>query len=92
MVKKQNLKKEIKNIISASEIGQYYFCSNSWFLQKNGYIPISKKLDTGNRKHEELGIIIHILEKQMKKARLITLTAYVLFFISIIILLIGVIF
>lgn len=92
MVKKQNFKKELKNIISASEIGQYYFCSNSWFLQKSGYIPISKKLEIGKRKHEELGIIIYKLEEQNKKARLITKAGYVLFFISIIIFLFEVIF
>ena len=57
-----NLAKEIKkadnkksDILNASEIAQYYFCSQSWFLQKIGHKPISPKLELGIKKHKKLG-------------------------------------
>ena len=92
MGNKKNIKKELNNVISASEIGQYYFCSNSWLLQKCGYIPISKNLEIGKQKHEKLGKIINNLEKQNKKSSLFRIAGIILLAISIIFVLFEVIF
>jgi hypothetical protein len=70
------------NIISASEIGQYYFCSNAWFLQKCGFKPISSNLDIGIKKHDELGKIIINSEKEIKKSNIFVLLGIILFIIS----------
>ena len=37
------------DIIRASEIGQYQYCSISWKLQKNGYRPNSLYLNKGRK-------------------------------------------
>jgi len=47
------------NVINASEIGQYNYCSYSWYLQKCGYKPESKLLAEGVKKHESLGFTIN---------------------------------
>jgi hypothetical protein len=43
------------DIISASEIGQYVYCSKSWYLQKCGYQPQSPRLEEGIQHHVTLG-------------------------------------
>ena len=92
MTNKQKVKKSNNNIISASEIGQYYFCSNSWYLQKCGYIPISNNLETGRKKHKQIGRIITNLERKEKNSNFIKYIGDIFFIISILIFLIQVIF
>jgi len=43
------------DVLNASEIGQYQFCSMAWYLQRQGYEPISPLLDVGTEKHMLLG-------------------------------------
>jgi hypothetical protein len=86
MVQKKNIFKE-NDIISASEIGQYQYCSISWFLQKCGYYPKSDSLDSGLIKHKNIGKIIDNIDRKQKKSRLLLLIGYLLFFIALIILL-----
>ena len=74
------------NIISASEIGQYYFCSNAWFLQKCGFKPISPKIDIGIKKHDELGRVIINSEKEIKKSNIFALFGSMLLIISLLLL------
>ena len=42
-------------VISASEIGQYEYCSISWDLARGGYKPTSKKLEIGTMMHVAIG-------------------------------------
>lgn len=42
-------------IICASEIGQFSFCSVAWYLQKQGYKPDSAALVRGEKAHYILG-------------------------------------
>jgi hypothetical protein len=91
MVEKKTVNKSGKDIIRASEIGQYYFCSNSWYLQKCGYQPISKQLEFGTKKHEELGRIIDNLEKENKRSNIFTAIGIILLIITILIFLFEVV-
>jgi hypothetical protein len=86
MSKRKKIKILEKDIISASEISQYYFCSNAWFLQKCGFKPISTKLDNGIKKHEEAGKIIINMEKKIKKSNIFALLGIIFLIISLFIL------
>jgi len=45
-----------KKLFSASEIGQFSFCSVYWFLRKQGYsISSSKKNAYGVKMHNKMG-------------------------------------
>ena len=80
-----------KRIISASEIGQYHYCSVSWYLQRNGYRPKSKNLEIGLNRHKQLGMKIDNINKNLLKSKIIAIIGYVLFFISLIFLVFEVI-
>ncbi len=43
------------DMLSASEIGQYVFCSNAWRLHRMGYKPESPLLEQGTTTHITLG-------------------------------------
>jgi hypothetical protein len=71
-----------KNTISASEIGQYHYCSMSWYLQKCGYEPRSEMLEVGKQKHVELGRTIDNVQSSIRKSRLCKISAVLLLLIS----------
>jgi len=79
------------DIISASEIGQYHYCSVGWYLQKCGYKPQSALLEVGAQKHVELGKILDHTQKGLKQSRLLALAGYLLLVIAVIVILVGVI-
>jgi len=83
---KKKIKISEKDIISASEIGHYYFCSNAWFLQKCGFKPVSPQLDIGLKKHEALGKIISTTEKEIKKSNIFLLFGIIFLIISLLLL------
>lgn len=87
---KQNILKST-DVISASEIGQYHFCSIAWFLQKCGYQPKSQMLDIGLKKHMELGSLMDNAQANIRKSRVMSIIGYLLFIIGLLILLFGVI-
>jgi len=68
------------DVIMASEIGQYCFCSISWYLQKWGYKPISPMIEIGIKKHEELGKIIELSQKRNKKSKAFAVAGYLILF------------
>ena len=86
---KQTLLK--KDVISASEIGQYVYCSISWYLQKCGYEPKSHFLDIGAKKHVELGNIMDSLQYKKKTSRILAIVGYLLIAIAILLIFLGVI-
>jgi hypothetical protein len=54
-----NMKRD-DSLFSASEIGQFTFCSVSWFLKRKGYhSPPSKKKSHGMRIHNKMGRKTH---------------------------------
>ncbi|MCX6666072.1 MAG: hypothetical protein NT038_08475 [Euryarchaeota archaeon] len=79
------------NVIRASEINQYTYCSVSWFLQKKGYEPQSPALETGKNTHKHLGVTIDSLEKEQHKSQRLSLIGYLLIAVIVIIILIEVI-
>jgi hypothetical protein len=81
---KQLSTKEKDFMISASEIGQYIYCSVAWYLQKKGYEPNSPFLEIGTIKHLDLGTIIDITCYEKKKSNMLAIVGLVLFVISII--------
>ena len=79
------------DIISASEIGQYHYCSMAWYLQKCGYEPKSIYLEPGVKKHIELGKIIDQTQKDYKISNIIAYIGYLALIFAMIILLFEVI-
>ena len=78
-------------IINASEIGQYHYCSMAWYLQKCGYEPKSPLLDVGIKKHTELGEIIDYTQINIKKSRVLAIVGYFLLIVAVLIVLFEVI-
>ena len=85
-----NNKKNHKKLISASELAQYQYCSIAWKLKKLGYIPNSKSLEIGGKKHEQYGRIIDINKNLNKKSNIFVIISILLFVIAIILLIIEV--
>lgn len=79
-----------KDILSASEIGQYHFCSIAWYLQRCGYKPQSDLIEVGTKKHAELGNIVDSTQKHMKKSRVLAIAGYLLMAITIVLFLLEV--
>ncbi len=79
------------NVIKASEIGQYCYCSISWYLQKCGYKPKSPMLELGIKKHKDLGKIIESTQKSSKKSKIFTIAGYSFLIIGLLIILFEVI-
>lgn len=77
---------EKNSVISASEIGQYCFCSISWYLQKQGFKPNSELLEIGHKKHDEIGQLIKKTEIKIVKSKILALIGYIVLFLSIFIL------
>jgi hypothetical protein len=89
----KKLKKKIhKNIISASEIGQYQYCSIAWKLKKMGFEPESELLQIGKDKHESHGKIINHSEKLIKKSYFYKIIGFLLIIITILYFIIEVVF
>lgn len=79
------------DIINASEIGQYHYCSIAWYLQKCGYEPKSPMLDIGTKKHVELGRIVDHTQANIKRYRVIAIAGYLMLIIGVLIFLFEVI-
>lgn len=69
----------------ASEIGQFHFCSLSWYLQRLGYKPDSQHLSIGLKKHALLGKTLNRLEKKNRFVSAIRKLAVGLILIAILI-------
>lgn len=81
-----------RKILSASEIGQYNFCSVAWYLQRCGYKPRSDLLEIGAKKHTELGNIVNSAQKHATASRLLATAGYLLIAVAILLILIEVMF
>jgi hypothetical protein len=79
------------DIISASEIGQYHYCSIAWYLQRSGFQPKSEFLDKGLKKHKELGHAIDEINYNLKKSMIFKITGLFLLIIVFFILIFEVI-
>ena len=91
MVESNKKKRKISKVINASDIGQFHFCSISWYLKKLGYKPESDLIDQGVSKHKKLGITIDNAKKYSKKSKLYKLAGILFFIISLVFLIFEVI-
>jgi len=78
-------------IISASEIGQYNYCSIAWYLRKCGYEPVSALLNIGAEKHAHLGKVLDDAQTEVRRSMLLAAIGLVLIIISVFVLLFEVI-
>jgi hypothetical protein len=80
-----------KDVISASEINQYVYCSKSWYLQRCGYAPKSPFLDIGKKAHVNLGLTIDDIQKEISSSKRLAIIGYLLLLITILVILFGVV-
>ncbi len=78
-------------VISASEIGQYHYCSIAWYLRKCGYEPVSALLDAGAEKHAQLDVVLNKTEKGMKRAVFLATIGCLLLTLAFLIIIFGVV-
>jgi hypothetical protein len=78
----QNKSRLSKKLISASEIGQYNYCSVAWFLHRCGYEPLSESLEVGAKAHVELGNILDYTKQNTQKSKILSYIGYILLIIG----------
>lgn len=86
-----NPKKYKSQIISASEIGQYNFCSISWKLKKKGFIPKKEYIKRGEKAHRSQGQTIGNIENLSISLKIIILITSILLFLALLFIIFGVI-
>lgn len=74
------------DVLSASEIGQYIYCSYAWQLRRMGYEPESPFLEQGTRAHAALGDQLDNLEAQLRFSRWYIVIGLVLLCMSLLLL------
>lgn len=79
------------DVLSASEIGHYIYCSHAWFLQRCGYKAESPFLEQGKQAHITLGDTIDSLDVKMRYSRWYLLLGLAVLCIAFLLLLFGVI-
>jgi hypothetical protein len=89
MGKRTVLKKT--DVLSASEIGQYQYCSYGWLLQRCGYEPESPFLESGKQVHVALGNTLDGFETKIRYSRWYTLLGFVVLCVAFLLILFGVI-
>jgi len=77
------------DVITASEIGDYIYCSVSWYLQRCGHAPESPRLEEGTRKHAEVGEKLTIVQKEKRASKRLRDAAYIVLLISPLLLVLG---
>lgn len=89
MGKQRRLKKS--DVLSASEIGQYVFCSCAWQLRCLGYEPKSPFLEPGKQAHVALGERLDGLAVRSRYAQWFALIGAVVLGVALLFFLFGVI-
>ena len=90
MERKKQINLNKNNVISASEIGQYIYCSISWYLQRCGYQPDSVLLDKGKNIHIKLGNQIDKINIDVKRSNRYAFVGYLFLIIGLICVFYGV--
>ena len=70
-------------VLTASEIGQYQYCSCAWMLQRCGYEPESPALNEGRQFHVTLGKTIDGFERKNSLAHWVIVAGLLLLCITI---------
>ena len=82
MESKKHVTEKRNDILSASEIGQYTYCSISWYLQRCGYEPDSPHLEQGKTLHKNLGVTLDKVHSESMKIRRYALLGLLLMVIT----------
>lgn len=82
VMRKYSVQKK-SDVLSASEIGQYSYCSLAWFLQRCGYEPESPYLEPGKQGHIALGNTLDGFEVRMHRARWFMILGLLVFCVAI---------
>lgn len=77
-------------VISASEIGQYTYCAQAWYLQRCGYEPESPALETGTSLHHAHGETLQTVTQQDKQASRALAAGLLIILIAILLFVLGV--
>jgi hypothetical protein len=77
------------DVLSASEIGKYIYCSCAWWLQRCGYEPESTFLESGKKVHVAMGHKIDSIEGKMGYSRLLALLGYVMLCVAFLLVFFG---
>jgi hypothetical protein len=78
-------------VLSASEIGHYTFCSISWFLHRCGYEAESPFLESGKQAHISLGNKIDGFNNKLRHSLWYRLLGVLLLIAAVLFFLFGVI-
>ncbi len=89
MGKRKVLKKT--DVLSASEIGQYHYCSCAWMLQRCGYEPESPSLEAGKHFHVALGDTMDDFEIKIRYARRVAILGLLVLCVAVFLFIIEVI-
>jgi CRISPR/Cas system-associated exonuclease Cas4 (RecB family) len=84
-------KSKTTDVLSASEIGQYLYCSRAWQLHRMGYEPESPSLEPGKQVHTALGDRLDSLDTRLRYSRWYAVVGFILLCMSILLILFGVI-
>ena len=82
MVRARQTQLNRSDVICASEIGQYMYCSIAWYLQRCGYKPDSPLLEVGKKTHDNLGIAIDNIQYEIKRSRRFAILGYLLLIVA----------
>ena len=69
MGKAQQRSSQQKYTINASEINEYVFCHNAWYLRRCGYEPQSLLLEPGKQMHIEYGNTLEQVHHDLARFR-----------------------
>ena len=74
------------DVLSASEIGQYVYCSYAWMLHRMGNTPESPALTPGTQAHVALGERLDAFEGKRQASRRFAIIGFVLLILSLVLL------
>ncbi len=82
---------QASRVLSASEIGQYTYCSNAWYLRRQGHQPESPGLNTGTDRHTDLGYSLESIQRRQRHASRALALGLLLLLLSLLALFLGVV-
>ena len=75
-----------KKYVSASEIGDFFYCKRGWWLRFNGLLATTKEMIAGTAGHEKLSTALQINRRKIQFAWIIILCAVVLLLAALLVL------
>ena len=78
-------------VLSASEIGQYTYCANAWYLQRCGIEPESPALEHGTQVHHQLGGALDRVQRHERRSSWMLAAGLLILLLALLAFLLGVI-